>query len=495
MNESVPLTVNRTGQDETETNAVHRVICVDLNGCLIASDLLYESLMCLLRTRTRDAVRIPVWLLKGRAHLERQLAERAAPNFATLPYRSDVVAYLRKLRDGSCRLVLATAADELLARPVAEHLGLFDDIIASDGKSSLKGRAKLLAIEARYGDCGFDYVGNSSEDLPIWESAREAVIVRPGKKLLKALHARQPPAHVFVRTEGGPATWLRMLRVHQWAKNLLVFVPLLAAHRLTALPLVLASLIAFAAFSLGASAVYVVNDLIDLTSDRVHARKRSRPLASGRIPIPVGMATLPLLVCAAIALGALLPLPFLGVLLVYLATSMAYTFILKRKLLVDVLCLAGLYTLRILGGGAAIGVEITPWLMAFSMFLFLSLAFVKRFAELAEPSRETIGYLPGRGYRQADLDMIRSVGPASGYIATLVLCLYVNDPSCASQYRNPKLLWLLCPLVLYWITRIWFLAQRGQMHSDPIVFALNDWRSVVVALVGAAIVVTATFFY
>ena len=494
MNESAPLTVNRIGCDGMEASAVYRVICVDLDGCLIASDLLYESLLCLLRTRPCDVFRIPFWLLQGRAHLKRQLAERAAPEVGTLPYRTEVVAYLRKLKDGHRRLVLATGADERLARAVAEHLGLFEDVIASDGKSNLKGRAKLRVIEARYGGSGFDYVGNGWEDLPIWESAGEAVMVSPEKKLLKTLQSRRPPTHIFERTEGGLVPWLRMLRVHQWAKNVLVFVPLLAAHLLGAWPAILASLIAFVAFSLGASAIYIINDLIDLTSDRVHSRKRSRPLASGRISIPVGLATFPLLFCAAIALGALLPLSFLGVLLVYLATSMTYTFILKRKLLVDVLCLAGLYTLRILAGGAAIGVEITPWLMAFSMFLFLSLAFVKRFAELAEPSRETVGYLPGRGYRQCDLDMIRSVGPMGGYLAALILCLYVNDPSCASLYRNPRLLWLLCPLVLYWSTRIWFLAQRGQMHSDPMLFAVTDWRSIATGLLGAVIIAAATLF-
>ena len=312
MNESVPLTVNRIDQNGMEASAVDRVICVDLDGSLIASDLLYESLLCLLRTRPRDAFRIPVWLLRGRAHLKRQLAERAAPDIGTLPYRTEVVAYLRKLRDEDRRLVLTTAADERLARAVAEHLGLFDDVIASDGKLNLKGRAKLIAIEDKYGDGGFDYVGNGWEDLPIWKSASEAAIVQPGKKLLKALHSLRRPTHVFERTELGLVPWFRMLRVHQWAKNVLVFVPLLASHRLRELPLILASLIAFVVFSLGASSIYVVNDLIDLTSDRVHSRKRLRPLASGRIPIPVGLATFPLLLCAAIALGTLLPLPFLG---------------------------------------------------------------------------------------------------------------------------------------------------------------------------------------
>ncbi len=285
-----------------------------------------------------------------------------------------------------------------------------------------------------------------------------------------------------------------MLRIHQWAKNLLLFVPLIASHRVTEGVLFMALVVAFLAFSLGASAIYVINDLFDLTSDRLHFRKRYRPLASGRIPIPAGMASCALLFGASIALGMLLPLPFLGLLVLYLATSTAYTFVFKRKLMVDVLCLAGLYTLRILAGGAAVGVEISFWLLVFSMFLFLSLAFVKRYSELAALSREHGGYLSGRGYQQVDLEMIRSVGPASGYLAVLVLCLYLHDPASATLYRHPRVLWLLCPTVLYWITRIWFLAQRGQMHSDPVVFALTDARSLATGFLGAAIVVAATLF-
>jgi 4-hydroxybenzoate polyprenyltransferase/phosphoserine phosphatase len=474
--------------DGMETGALARVLCVDLDGSLIASDLLYESFLGLLRTKPWDALRIPVWLLSGRAHLKRRLAERAVTDVGTLPYRDQVIDYLRQQRQQDRRLVLATAADERLARAVAEHLGLFDDVIASDGKSNLKGRAKLRAIEARYGKGGFDYIGNGWEDLPIWESAGEAVIVRSGQKLLRELRSRRPRALVFEPAGSGLVPWLRMLRVHQWAKNLLVFVPLIGSHRLREWPLLLATMVAFLAFSFGASAIYIVNDLIDLPSDRTHPHKRLRPLASGRIPIPVGLTTSLLLLGASIALGALLRSQFLGLLLLYLASSTCYTFLLKRKLLVDVLCLAGLYTLRILAGGAAIGVEITVWLMAFSIFLFLSLAFVKRYSELAE----TGGDRSNRGYRSEDLDLIRVVGPACGCVAALVLCLYLNDPLSASLYHHPKRLWLLCPLVLYWITRLWFLAQRGQMHSDPVVFAITDWRSLAAGLIGGAIIIAAS---
>jgi 4-hydroxybenzoate polyprenyltransferase len=311
------------------------------------------------------------------------------------------------------------------------------------------------------------------------------------RNLLDELQARRPKARADAQPDGALAAWLEMLRVHQWAKNLLLFVPLIAAHRLREWPLLVALLVAFFAFSFGASALYIINDVIDLPSDRLHFRKRLRPLASGRFSIATALGASAFLLCTSLAVSALLPLPFFAAMLVYLATSTAYTFFLKKKLIVDVLCLAGLYTLRILAGGAAIGLAISFWLLVFSMFLFLSLAFVKRYSELAVASRENGGQLVGRNYLPADLDMLRSVGPASGYLAVLVLCLYLNDPKSAVLYNHPKALWLLCPMVLYWITRIWFLAQRDQMHSDPMVFALTDTRSVVTGLAAAVIVAAA----
>jgi 4-hydroxybenzoate polyprenyltransferase len=294
-----------------------------------------------------------------------------------------------------------------------------------------------------------------------------------------------------VHAGAGVADWMRMLRVHQWAKNLLLFVPLVAAHRLGAWPLVVSCLIAFFAFSLAASSVYVLNDLHDLAADRLHPRKRLRPLAAGTIPISAARTALAMLLAGAMGLAALLPREFLAMLVLYLAISNAYTFVLKQKLMIDVLCLAALYTHRILAGGAATGIPLSFWMMAFSMFLFLSLAFVKRYTELVTLAAEHPGKIPSRSYSAADLDLIRAIGPASGYVAVLVVCLFLNDPGTLALYHHPKRLWLLCPAVLYWISRVWFLAQRGQMHSDPLVFALRDWRSLVTGLVSAVIVVSA----
>jgi 4-hydroxybenzoate polyprenyltransferase len=467
------------------------VLCVDLDGSLIASDMLFESFMGLVRTEPLAALRMPAWLLRGRAHLKRQLAERGRVDVASLPYRIDVVEYLHARKRAGARLVLATAADESFAWAIADHLGIFDDVIASDGVTNLEGSEMREAIQKRFPG-GFEYLGNGWEDLAIWKSAAQAIAVRPGSSLLRNIRSIHPDAKVFeAPRRGALALWPRMLRVHQWAKNVLVFVPLIMAHQITQASLVLASLIAFFAFSFSASSIYIINDLIDLPSDRVHHRKRNRPLAAGAVSIPTGLAAAAGLLVLGLSLALSLPSAFLEILILYLVTSSLYTFWLKKKLMIDVLCLAGLYTIRILGGGAATSIEISPWLMAFSMFLFLSLALVKRYAELAE-AKSVPDRLPGRGYLPIDMEMVRSVGPASGYLSVLVVCLYLNDPVSSSSYHHPKWLWLLCPILLYWISRVWFLTQRGDMHSDPVVFAISDRISLLCGICCGTVILAAS---
>jgi 4-hydroxybenzoate polyprenyltransferase/phosphoserine phosphatase len=474
------------------SNDLGRVLCVDLDGSLLATDLLHESFLALVRARPWEALLVPVWLASGKARLKRELAERTSLDVATLPYNEDVVAFLRREHIMGRRIVLATAADERFARAVADNLGCFDEVLCSDGRTNLKGVAKLEAIEGRYGRGGFDYLGNGPEDLPIWEASARNLLVRPGRRLIARVRSMGKPVDVFEQPEGRLRSCLRMLRVHQWLKNLLLIVPLITAHRLGEWPLLLAALVAFLSFSSGASSIYILNDLMDLPSDRLHPSKRRRPLASGAISIPVGLASGMALLAASIALACVLPPGFLGLLLLYLTTSSLYTLWFKRTLLLDVICLAGLYTLRILAGGAATGIVITPWLMAFSMFLFLSLALVKRFTELLSQGELGQYKLPGRGYGPVDLDMIRSLGLASGCLSVLVIGLYLRDEPIASMYQHPQRLWFLCPVVLYWIMRVWFLAQRGHLHHDPVVFALGDRNSLIAGLICGLILFAGT---
>lgn len=461
-------------------------LCVDLDGTLVATDLLWESLFAMIRKRPMDVVRLPFWLLGGRANLKRKIAERVTLAHQTLPYRTEVIDFLEDERARGRRLVLATAADRQLAEGVAEHLGLFDEVIASADGRNLKGPEKLAALRERFGAAGFDYLGDSSADLPIWEGAREILIVRTRPDIERRAAAIRAPSRVFEGRRGGAKALIRALRPHQWAKNILVFVALIAGHQLFRLDLLLRSGLAFLAFCFTASAVYVLNDLLDLEADRRHPRKRYRPFASGAASIPSGVVLIVGLLASAAAATAPLPLPFAGLLILYLLLTTAYSVVLKRKVMVDVICLATLYTLRILAGGTAVAIAVSPWLAAFSMFLFLSLAFAKRYTELSDADG-SLQRIPGRGYWGSDIELIRSMGPTSGYLCVLVLCLYLNSPDVRIYYQRPEVLWLGCPLLLYWISRVWFLANRRQLDDDPVVFALRDRISRLVAIVGAII--------
>jgi 4-hydroxybenzoate polyprenyltransferase/phosphoserine phosphatase len=447
---------------------------VDLDGTLVATDLLWESVLELARTRPHHIWRLPLWLLEGRSNLKRRAAELIELEVETLPYRPEVLEYLRRRREEGRPIVLATASEERLARAVAGHLGLFDAVLASDGRINLKGTAKLEAIRGWCGPDGrFDYMGDSRADLPIWSAARRPILVGPGRRLLDRTRRLGVEGEV-VDTPGGAARQaLRAARPHQWAKNALLFVPLITAHRWFDWAALGRALVAFVAFSLAASSAYLLNDLLDLRFDRRHPSKRRRPLASGRLSITVAAVLSAGLLAGSLAISAALTPAFLGMVLLYLALTISYSLYLKRKLMVDVLCLAGLYTHRILAGGVATWIPISPWLLAFSMFLFLSLAFAKRYTEL-DVMQAGAGRVAGRGYRPGDLDMVRSLGPASGYLCIVIFCLYINNNDILSLYRRPWLLWMICPVYLYWISRVWFLAHRGELNHDPLVFALGD---------------------
>lgn len=472
-------------------------LCVDLDGSLIRTDLLWESVAALLRDRPWTLLRLPGWLRAGRATLKQRLAEAASLDVASLPYRSEVLAYLSDQKARGRSLVLATAADAALAEAIAAHLGLFDAVLASDGQHNLKGAGKRAALEARFGVRGFDYLGDSPADLAVWESARSALVVGGTPEFAQAVAQRAPlgPGFPEPSDRGRWRLWRRQLRVHQWSKNLLLFLPLVAGHRLADPRALAAATLGFLAFCAVAAAVYLFNDLVDLPADRVHVRKRGRPLASGRIAIPTALAAAGGLILGAAAIATALPPAFVGLLGVYALGALAYSLRLKRLLIVDVFCLAGLYTVRVLAGGAATGIVISAWLLSFTMFFFLGLALLKRYTELrALPiTAAPRASLPGRGYQADDADMVRSLGTASSALAVLVVALYIHDPASAALYRHPDVLLLLCPLLLGWSCRAWMLAHRGAMHVDPVAFALKDRLSLATGLLCAGVVAAATW--
>jgi len=461
-------------------------LCVDLDGTLVRTDMLHEALLLLAKRSPMTLATLPGWLVRGKAGFKHLVAERVAIDAAALPYRADVLALIEEARAAGRPVILATAAATPIATAIAEHLGLFDAVLSSDTGTNLSAAAKADALVARYGERGFDYIGNGRADLPVLARARRGFLISSHGGLRRAA-VRGHDGITFLDDKGGGVrVWAKALRLHQWLKNLLVFVPLVAAHQAGDVALLAASMIAFLAFSLCASSVYLMNDLLDLSADRAHRRKRNRPFASGALPVKAGVVAAPLLLAIALGLAFSLPTRFLGVLLLYYALTTLYSFFLKRQVVVDVMLLASLYTIRILAGSAATGIEPSFWLLALSMFVFLCLAMVKRYSELRLAVSSAVP-LAGRGYRPDDLPVVLALGTSSGMVSVLILAMYTQAAIVPEMYPAPEWLWLVPPLMLYWITRLWTKAQRGEVDEDPVIFAARDWQSLAVAtLMGAA---------
>lgn len=459
------------------THALSRPLVVDLDGTLIRTDLLVESASQFLIQYPFQFLKPLLWLMQGKVVLKTELAQCVQLDAAALPYNADVLDWLRVEKRSGRRIVLATASHRVLAEQVAQHLQLFDEVLASEGETNLKSNAKAQALIERFGEGGFDYVGNDWPDVQVWAKAHTAHVVDASTSLLSRARAQGNVGRVFSRSMPSKlVAMFKAMRLHQWMKNLLVFVPLMAAHQYADVQRDVLALMAFVIFSLTASSVYLLNDLVDVQDDRHHARKRSRPFASGALSLIVGWVAWPALLLVAVVLSALLmPVLFSVSLGVYFVLTVAYSLQLKQLAVVDVLTLAALYTLRIIAGAAAIDVAMSFWLLLFSMFIFLSLALIKRYSELkvARDAGKT-GALRGRGYEPDDLELVSSLGGSSGFIAVLVLALYIQDGQAAHLYATPQLIWLACPVMLFWISRAWLIAHRGRMHDDPIVFALKD---------------------
>jgi 4-hydroxybenzoate polyprenyltransferase/phosphoserine phosphatase len=458
------------------------VLAVDLDGTLLASDLLLESLVALVAKSPWTAFALPFWLLGGKAAFKEAIARRVTLAGDTLPWNRELLAWLHGERARGRRIVLATASNAALARAVTAPLGLFDEVLGSSAELNLKAGAKRDALAARFGARGFDYAGNDAADLAVWSAARRAIIVGANPELLRRAAACCDIEKAFDAPPARGWPWLRAMRPHQWVKNLLVFVPVLTAHLLADAGARANALVAFFALCLAASAVYIVNDLADLESDRRHPEKRARAFAAGRLPLAAGLAMAPLLFAAAALVSLRLGPDFIVAISAYLAIALAYTLWLKRVAVADVLVLAVLYTLRIAAGAAAIGVVVSHWLLAFSMFLFLSLALGKRHAELArlEARLTADARAAGRGYRAGDHYAVAIFGACSGYLAVLVFALYVTSADVRLLYRDPAILWAVPPLLLFWVTRVWLLAHRRELGEDPVLFAIRDPSSYVV---------------
>ncbi len=475
-------------------NKSKEVVCIDLDGTLVRSDTFLESFAVLLREAPWTLIFLPFWLLGGRANLKSKIARRAKLNIALLPYNDEVLDYIKERKRRGAEVVLATAADQSIADAVAVHLGGFDQVLASDGGRNLKGRKKARLLIDRYGEGGFDYLGNSNSDLAVWEHSKGKVLVGSSRSCADRLRGNGLDFEWLDKGSSAFSTillFLRAIRVQQWVKNLLLFIPLLMAHQWLDPIKLKALLCAFVAFGCAASSVYLVNDLVDLENDRTHRYKRIRPFASGRLSLLVAIIGSPILLLLAVLLAALISKLFLGTLVLYYLVCSLYSFWLKKLALLDIIVLAVLYTIRVLAGGYAADVEMSPWLLAFALFWFLSLACVKRFSELLAVVDGKQAEAKGRGYLARDLNSIGVFGIVAGYMSILVVALYLQSAEVLKLYERSMWLWLACPVLLYWISRVWLLAQRGEIREDPILFAITDRVSYIVLGLGILVMMAA----
>jgi 4-hydroxybenzoate polyprenyltransferase/phosphoserine phosphatase len=473
------------------TPAIPRPLVVDLDGTLIKTDLLVESFLHLLARHPFRAFAALGMLTHGKAAFKAKLADEAALDLHLMPLDGAVCDLIAERRAKGGQVALASASDARYVHGLATHLGWFDTVFGTTDNINLSGHAKADKLVATYGEEGFDYVGNHKVDFPIWEKAHTAYLVGGDAALGRALSKRHRNSEQLAYEDRGIRPYLKAIRPHQWLKNLLIFLPAVAGHTLIEdLPTLI---IAFVAFSLCASSVYVPNDLLDLAGDRDHPRKKNRPFASGQAAPIVGAFMVPILLISSFGLSLFLPFKFMLALAVYYVLTIAYSFYLKRKPVVDVMVLACLYGLRVVAGAYASETILSPWLEALAIFLFLCLALVKRCAELVARQNSGKGELTGRGYRLADLPILEAMAAAAGYNSALVLAIYINTAPERFAYGHPHRLWVLCVLLLAWISRVLVLTRRGDMNDDPVIFAVRDKWSLIIGACCTAVVVAALF--
>jgi 4-hydroxybenzoate polyprenyltransferase len=468
-----------------------QIIAVDLDGTLTINDTLHESVLALIQQKPLLLFLLPFWLIKGIAFLKFRVAESCILDVATLTYNIPLIDWLRKEKANGRKIVLCTAANKRVAMSISEHLELFDDIMASDAHTNLKSINKRKALDKKFGNKGYDYVGNSYADIEVWAGASDAIVVNANSNVYTKATQVASVSRIFPSERIQFSDLLRTLRIHQWLKNLLLFVPLIGAHQLGNTQSITSLALAFISFSLCASSVYVINDLLDLKNDRRHPRKKYRPFASAKVPAIVGVTIAPLLVASSIVLGMMVNKEFFVVLMLYLLITLAYSVILKRVVLVDCLTLATLYTLRIIAGAAAVSLSPSFWLLAFSVFIFFSLALVKRYAELITWTKTGKSVVRGRGYKTSDASLLQTFGVSSGYISALVIALYSRSDNILSLYAQPLAIWFMLPIIMFWVSWVWLKATRGEMYDDPIVFAIKDKASILVAIVSTIVLVYA----
>jgi len=460
-------------------NSQELPLIIDLDGTLIKTDSLHESLLELIKTSPSCLLLLPYWLWRGKAYFKEQVSSRSQINPELFPHNKEFLAWLREERSRGRYLVLCTAANKKIAESISEKLNIFDEVISSDENINMAGNVKAEYLNKRFGSKKYDYAGNSKVDLKVWRYSNTGIVIAKRQNLIKSARMVTDISRVFIVRKNSFYEYIRLLRVHQWLKNLLIFVPIIAAHDLSSFGKWIALITAFISFSFCASFVYILNDLFDIENDRSHPKKKERPFANGNISIPMGILTALCMLSVSIITAQNLSNEFKVCLLIYFLVTCFYTIIIKKIVIIDCLVLAFLYTLRIISGVVIVGEPLSFWLLAFSLFLFLSLAFVKRYAELVLTMNKADRMVIGRGYATSDAPLVQIMGIAAGYISVLILALYLNSEAVLKLYRAPQVIWFGVCIILFWISWVWMQAHRGKMNEDPLIFAIKDRVSLI----------------
>ncbi len=465
-----------------QTTIQNTALVVDLDGTLLLTDTLHESILTLISNNPLYLLVLPFWLIFGKSRFKARVAARVNLDVTSLPYNEIFISWLNEEKATRKKIVLCTASNERIAHAIADHLQLFDEVIASNTNNNIKSDLKRKVLEERFGLMGYDYAGNSSADLKVWEGARLAFVVNAKDQVYRKAAKSSNIARVFPRIKISFSHWSKLLRMHQWIKNFLIFVPLISAQQIYNIQLLSKLIVGYAAFCLCSSAVYLINDLLDLKNDRKHPQKRYRPLAAAIIPISTGVLLALALTITSISLGFMIEGKFALCLASYFLLSSLYSLWLKRLVLIDTLLLAILYTSRIIAGALAIQTPISIWILAFSVFFFYCLACLKRYNELYLENKSGLPYSNGRNYSFSDMGLLQSMGIAAGYGSIIIFSLYLNSDKVLNLYASPEFTWLSIPLLLFWISHIWLKSLRGEVHEDPVLFAITDKVSLVIGL-------------
>jgi len=452
-------------------------LVADLDGSLSRTDLLHEALILLIKKNPVVIFQCLLWLLKGRLYFKNRIFEQVQLHYESLPYNPEVLQFIKEAFASGRKIVLATASPLYCATEVAKVHPVFNEVYGSSDKVNLKGTNKLKVLIEHYGEGRFDYIGDSAADMVIFKASRYAYVVNPSTAVARKVKKIANVKNIWQPRKSSIIDYIRAIRAYQWIKNLLLFVPLITSHSFRSLHLVTITFLAFLAFNLVASAGYLLNDLLDINADRKHPRKQFRAVASGRLSIVNAFIVATVFLVGGLIFAAKLSLYFLGILLLYFIISFTYSLFFKKIVLYDVFILALLYSIRVFAGAVVTGVPLSFWLIAFSTFIFLSLAFVKRYSELVQIVDDTNLKNRGRGYIVQDLSLLQMMGIVSGFLSVVVFSLYINSPEVTVLYSKPKLLWAISFLFLFWISRVWLFTTRGKMTDDPIIFAIKDITS------------------